>query len=195
PPLWKLNDLLLNKKEVIETLKDCAKSYLADNKGQDTKPEIIWEAHKCVLRGELIQIAKAQKRLREARVRCLTRDIQILETKHQVDTSLQTYKALTTTLQLHAKRSLHKTKHTYFTKGGKCGHLLSQSLAQQRQTTFIPDIRLLDGTLTQRMPDKIQEFLSNRIKNSLLRNVVEFLDSPIKNEEFFSVASRANTIS
>ena len=53
---WKLNNTLLNNKEISEEIKEEIKKYLETNGKENTTIQNLWDAAKAVLRGKSIAI-------------------------------------------------------------------------------------------------------------------------------------------
>lgn len=66
---WILNKELLYKEEDIEHIRKETEFFFETNWDTDTKPHIIWEAYKAVIRGVLIALNFKEKRMREARIK------------------------------------------------------------------------------------------------------------------------------
>lgn len=56
PPTWKLNESLMQIPEVRSEVGRTLTNYFLENVDPLMSPMIVWQAHKCVLRGELIRI-------------------------------------------------------------------------------------------------------------------------------------------
>lgn len=61
---WRLNESLLQNPEVLEDVTKELDLYFRENDIQGCDPGILWEAHKCVLRGVLIKHGASIKRKR-----------------------------------------------------------------------------------------------------------------------------------
>uniref|UniRef100_A0A8C5QI91 exodeoxyribonuclease III n=1 Tax=Leptobrachium leishanense TaxID=445787 RepID=A0A8C5QI91_9ANUR len=55
---WRLNETLLNDPMIRQTLQQ----YFTENTTHDTSPQILWEAHKAVIRGYLMQQGSIKKK-------------------------------------------------------------------------------------------------------------------------------------
>ena len=53
---WRLNNMLLNNKEITENIKEEIKKYLEINDKENTTTQNLWDAAKAVLRGKYIAI-------------------------------------------------------------------------------------------------------------------------------------------
>lgn len=76
---WKLNPYILKKKEDQASIAQKLTYYFSENNTPGTSKHIIWEAHKCTVRGELISLAAAQKRAKEKEIYRLQQHITKLE--------------------------------------------------------------------------------------------------------------------
>ena len=53
---WRLNNTLLNNKEITEEIKEEIKKYLETNDNENTMTQNLWDAAKAVLRRKFIAI-------------------------------------------------------------------------------------------------------------------------------------------
>ena len=53
---WRLNNTLLNNRELTEEIKDEIKKYLETHDSENTTTQNLWDAGKAVLRGKFIAI-------------------------------------------------------------------------------------------------------------------------------------------
>uniref|UniRef100_A0A8C5M042 Reverse transcriptase domain-containing protein n=1 Tax=Leptobrachium leishanense TaxID=445787 RepID=A0A8C5M042_9ANUR len=145
---WRLNDTLLSDVIYRSELQSALTRFFEENESPDIKPTILWETHKCVARGVLIQMGARKKRERDVRVTQLLSDIRDLERVHKEDLDPQSFRSLVLLraelnkiLNDQASRSITLTNQTYYSQGNKCGKLLARALKNRHQTTFIPKIR------------------------------------------------------
>ena len=59
---WKLNNTLLNNKEITKEIKEEIKNYLETNDNENTTIQNLWDAAKAVLRGKFIAIQSYLKK-------------------------------------------------------------------------------------------------------------------------------------
>jgi len=59
---WKLNNTLINNKEVTEKIRKDIKSFLETNGNGNTTTENLWDSTKAVLRGRFIVIQSCLKK-------------------------------------------------------------------------------------------------------------------------------------
>uniref|UniRef100_A0A8C5Q7B2 Reverse transcriptase domain-containing protein n=1 Tax=Leptobrachium leishanense TaxID=445787 RepID=A0A8C5Q7B2_9ANUR len=210
---WRLNESLLSDALIRQEIQDAVTQYFVENDTPEITPPLLWEAHKCVLRGKLIQIGAQRKRERRAEVRDLVQNIHILETSHKQTHSLDVFKELTeqrakltSLLSQQSLRSLQLTKRLYYSQGNKCGRLLANALKQRRQTTYIPRIQGEEGKihhltsditatfhkyfsslycLRDSPPSKvdIRAYLKESLQSSLPPEVAETLEAPFTPKE------------
>ncbi|CAI5776909.1 Hypothetical predicted protein [Podarcis lilfordi] len=62
---WKMKDYLLDDLEIVEKAQKRLKEYFEDNLGNDTKPKVVWDAGKAVMRGFFIQQSAIKNKKRE----------------------------------------------------------------------------------------------------------------------------------
>ena len=59
---WRLNNTLLNNKEITEEIKEDIKKYLETNENENMMTQNLWDATKAVLRGKFIAIKSYLKK-------------------------------------------------------------------------------------------------------------------------------------
>ena len=59
---WRLNNMLLNNKEITEEIKEEIKKYLETNGYENTMVQNLWDAAKAILRGKFIAIQSYLKK-------------------------------------------------------------------------------------------------------------------------------------
>uniref|UniRef100_A0A8C5WHL5 Reverse transcriptase domain-containing protein n=1 Tax=Leptobrachium leishanense TaxID=445787 RepID=A0A8C5WHL5_9ANUR len=162
---WRLNESLLKDVVHREYLTEAITHYFDENDNGEVTDPLLWEAHKSVLRGQLIQLGARCKRDRGDKIQSLLADIQTFETLHKTTPSAEHYSALSSLrselrelLHHHACRSLLLTKRSYYLHGNKCGKLLARALRQKYQSTYIPKLRRSDGSVTHLNDEIIAEF-------------------------------------
>ena len=57
--MWRLNNILLNKQEIIKEIKEEIKKYLETNDNENITNQNLWDAAKAVLRGKFIADRKS----------------------------------------------------------------------------------------------------------------------------------------
>ena len=53
---WRLNNMLLNNQRINDQVKMEIQQYMETNDSSNTKPQLLWDAAKAVLRGKYIEI-------------------------------------------------------------------------------------------------------------------------------------------
>ena len=71
---WRLNNMLLNNKEITEELKEEIKKYQETNDNENTTTENLWVAAKAVLRGKFITIQSYLKNQEKSQINNLTKE-------------------------------------------------------------------------------------------------------------------------
>ena len=69
---WRLNNTLLNNKEITEEIKDEIKTYQETNNNENIMTQNLWDAEKAVLRGKCIAIQSYLKKQETAQIKNLT---------------------------------------------------------------------------------------------------------------------------
>uniref|UniRef100_A0A8C5PT54 Reverse transcriptase domain-containing protein n=1 Tax=Leptobrachium leishanense TaxID=445787 RepID=A0A8C5PT54_9ANUR len=211
---WRLNESLLRDVVIRQNLQDTLTRYFDENSTPDIPSPTLWEAHKCVIRGHLIQIGAQRKREHRKTLDTVLKRIHDLETAHKSVQSLDIFKDLTeqrahlnSLLSQQAFKSMLLTKQTYYTQGNKCGRLLANALKQRRQATYIPKIKDRDGrehhltkdiseafhkyfTSLYQLRDSpplesdIRSYLKDSLHSVLPPDSASALDAPFTTEEF-----------
>lgn len=96
---------------------------------------MIWEAHKCSVRGELMRMGAQRKRDKEKEITKLTDKISNLESQHKQSLTtrsaaqlLETRKTLQQLVDATAKRFLFFRKKIYYEYGDKTGKFFARAL-------------------------------------------------------------------
>ena len=169
---WRLDNSLLNDKNIIRKLDSAISYYFKENSTSDVHPPTLWLAHKCVLRGELISLLAKRNKDRRERIKLLTDRIEMLERSHKRSLASDVLAELTTArnellqiLEEKIKRNkvyLHKFFYEY---GNKTGRLLANSLnASNKKFDNIHSINDPTGkklTCTSDITRQFQKFYSN----------------------------------
>ncbi|CAH2311611.1 Hypothetical predicted protein [Pelobates cultripes] len=164
---WRLNDSLLTDLPLRAQVTDTLQTYFTENETRDVSDMTVWEAHKSVLRGKLIQIASQRKREAGALMSNILDRIRSLETQNKRQQVEDTYKELLEERRrLHAPllkrhlRQLRRSKGFFYLHANKGGKLLAQMLRGQQHPSQVHKLKTRDGTTTQH-PEKIaKEFLT-----------------------------------
>uniref|UniRef100_A0A8C5MGG7 exodeoxyribonuclease III n=1 Tax=Leptobrachium leishanense TaxID=445787 RepID=A0A8C5MGG7_9ANUR len=81
---WRLNETLLNDPMIRQGTLLALQQYFTENSTPDTSPQIIWEAHKAVIRGYLMQQGSIKKKQHTLQRDTLIQRIQALERSHKL---------------------------------------------------------------------------------------------------------------
>ena len=76
---WRLNNPLLNNKEITEEIKEEIRKYLETNDNENTMTQNLWDAEKAVLRGKFIAIQSYLKKQKTSQINNLTFYLKQLE--------------------------------------------------------------------------------------------------------------------
>lgn len=80
---WRLNSTLLTDPVLLLKISLLIKEFFEHNVTPGVDPMMIWESHKCTIRGELIWIGAQRKIEQEKEIKQLVNKIHTLETQHK----------------------------------------------------------------------------------------------------------------
>uniref|UniRef100_A0A8C5PKM6 Reverse transcriptase domain-containing protein n=3 Tax=Leptobrachium leishanense TaxID=445787 RepID=A0A8C5PKM6_9ANUR len=150
--LWRLNESLLTDPQIKEGLQDALQNYFKENDTPDCSPQIIWETHKAVIRGYLIQQGARRKRERTAEQESLLQRIAVLERSHKLHFDDDTYaelldlrSQLRSLFNNRAQKAFLTVRKTFHEHGNKCGRLLANALRTHRQALYVTHLRTPQG--------------------------------------------------
>lgn len=168
---WRLNPSLLTDLADTNKISETIKYYFKENESEDIIPMNIWEAHKCVVRGEFIKLGAAKKREAEKELMALTQAIRDMETKHKqslaieaATTLLELRKKLQSILNLKAQRILFSRKGFFYEHGDKSGKFLAKALKETLLSTNILAIKTKQNQITndtQKIAQRFQEYYTD----------------------------------
>lgn len=148
---------------MTDQLRTCILQYFAENSNPEISPISLWEAHKCVLHGELITLAT--KKQHQEYINSLIRTIKSLETSHKRTHAQATLQDLMRTranlleeLGKCSKRRYILGQMIFYEQGNKCGHLLACTVQNSKPTSTIHHIRSSEGDLVVKNEDIAKEF-------------------------------------
>lgn len=123
---WRLNPTLLTDSTSLQKATEAFHLYFATNSSVELSPLTIWEAHKCVFRGEFISMDAQHKKASECKLVNLASKIACFEAVHKQSTEasiavelMETRKELRQLLDLKAKRKLFYKKGMCYEHGNK----------------------------------------------------------------------------
>lgn len=161
PNTWRLNSSLLTDPILLPKLTSSLKEYFTHNITPEADPLMVWQAHKCYIRGELIQMGTRKKKEIEKEKVKLTNKICELETLHKQSLTtqsaallLETRKSLKEILETKSRRFLFFKKKIYYEHGDKTGKILAKALRGQIIQHTILGIQNKSGKIDRAM-DKI----------------------------------------
>ena len=76
---WRLNNTILNNKEITEEIKEEIKKYIETNDNENTMTQNPWDAAKAVLRGKFRAIQSYQKKPQTSQIKNLILNLKQLE--------------------------------------------------------------------------------------------------------------------
>lgn len=164
--IWTLDSNLLTDKERICKLSTIITNYFQDNDTPDTSTLTQWEAHKCVIRGQLISLASALKHEKRKHMNDLLAKIQTLERAHKLYLAQHTHHELTETRKLLLEELGQKMRSKYtlsqklfYEYSNKSSHLLAQALCAKKQNkATVHQLKTSSGNTLKSCLDIAQEF-------------------------------------
>lgn len=151
---WRLNTSLLSDPTLLPVITNNITDFFKHNNTPGTDPLLVWEAHKCTIRGVLIGMGSRRKKEKDAQIRKLLTQIESLEVLHKQSLSetsakslLEARKDLQQILHTKAKRILFFKRRLYYESGDKAGRFLARALKEQNSSNQIVGIRSKEGKL------------------------------------------------
>ena len=80
---WRLNNILLNNREITEEIKEEIKNYLETNDNENTMTQNLWDGAKAVLRRKFIAIQSYLKKQETSQINNLNLHLKQLEKEEQ----------------------------------------------------------------------------------------------------------------
>ena len=148
PNTWVLNESLLNKDANVKHISSQIELFFRENLSGNTCDSLIWETHKAVIRGLLIQLGTREKKARNKSIEYLMNQIRQLENSHKSSPDANTEIELTN-LRLEVKKLIDHSyqKYIYFAKykqflyANKCGKELARVVRKERAKNNIAKIK------------------------------------------------------
>lgn len=151
--IWRYNPMTLPDQVQVAAFQDIIAQYFSNNDTPETNPMMQWEAHKCVIRGELIALQTKLKKQHQAKINDLLQQVKRLESTHKLSRAADTLQELTDTrtqlLELMGKqyrRRMTLANKTFYEQGNKSGHLLAMALKPHTTTSTVHCIKDKSGT-------------------------------------------------
>ncbi|CAH2222640.1 Hypothetical predicted protein [Pelobates cultripes] len=158
---WRLNESILSDVTVTDKIGQIIRDYFQDNETEDVTPMTCWEAHKTVVRGQIIAICANPKKTAVREITRLSGEIATLEARHKRTLETTIYRELTdkrNQLTAHLNRKIQRAyqqyRHMIHKHGDKCGRLLANLLRQRRTQLYIPKIKNAQQQI-RHLPDQI----------------------------------------
>ena len=85
---WKLNNILLNNKWIIEEIKEEIQRFLETDDNEDIKIQNLWDTAKAILRGKFRAIQSYLRREEKAQINNLTLHLKLLGKEEQTSPKL-----------------------------------------------------------------------------------------------------------
>uniref|UniRef100_A0A8C5PQE7 Endonuclease/exonuclease/phosphatase domain-containing protein n=1 Tax=Leptobrachium leishanense TaxID=445787 RepID=A0A8C5PQE7_9ANUR len=160
-PNWRLNDSLLSDPLVAEEGRQVLTDFFEENATGEVASPIVWEAHKCVIRGYFIRKGAELSKRRSAAIRDLQQQITQISSNHKREGNPETMahltelrRSLNTLMNTSYHRSYLRSKALFHLHGDQSGRLLARMIAKKRSAKYIAKLRNSQG-VTQRLPAKL----------------------------------------
>lgn len=144
---WRLNEALLDDNSIVETLSIKLKTYFKMNVPGEVSEQVVWEAHKSVIRGELIAHGSRIKKEKQKEIIDILEEMNELEIKHKrnLDTAdaqqLEILQSkLAQCLDRKTKNKYRYYAHRFYEQGNKCGQLLARQLKKQQDSRHVHNL-------------------------------------------------------
>ena len=187
---WRFNTSLLTNQGFISGIKDSLNHFIDNNRTHSGDPQTLWEAAKCVLRGDCISFASDLAKKHRDHFGKLELEISVLEAAQaQQPTSEQAARLAALRGEYHglvltrAEFIVHRTRQTYYLDAERPGRLLALRLKECESKASICAIKNPSGML-QTNPEDInavfRDFYSDLYKSEVQHDselCQTFLDS------------------
>lgn len=141
---WRLNESILDDKRAFETLKGGLMSYFEINKTDEVSNQVVWEAHKVVIRGEMISQGSRLKKEKQKEITDVLEEIHKIEIKHKKSRDpeednklLELRLKLTKCLDLKLKNKQRYFAHRFYEQGSKGGKMLARQLKKLQESRHV----------------------------------------------------------
>uniref|UniRef100_A0A8C5QP47 Reverse transcriptase domain-containing protein n=1 Tax=Leptobrachium leishanense TaxID=445787 RepID=A0A8C5QP47_9ANUR len=145
---WRLDPFLLDKPGVRDSVRETLQDYFRLNDIDDISMQVLWAAHKLVIRGALLGLASHLKKQKLADIQDLQRQLREREMTHKTSPSPETYAALSQVRQDLNRlflddvgRSLLWSKRRYYERSNKMDTPLARLLNPRPHSQNMPPIR------------------------------------------------------
>uniref|UniRef100_A0A803K359 Reverse transcriptase domain-containing protein n=1 Tax=Xenopus tropicalis TaxID=8364 RepID=A0A803K359_XENTR len=162
---WRMNELLIKTPKYFSETESLLKEYFINNVGSVTSYATIWEAHKTVVRGCLIQQGATRKKLQNCEIdrlsTLLDQQLTSQSTNPKIDLSSQINKTrleLDLVLTTKAKNATQWTQQRFYSHSNKPTRLFARRLSNRLDFTPIVNLKTSKGQPTNALPKIVQEF-------------------------------------
>lgn len=149
---WRLNESLLQKREILEEVNRELKFYFQTNTTADCSPGAVWEAHKVVIRGVFIKHGARIKEEAGKQLDSLLVKLHIAESQHKnslsplAEAELSSLRSqINDLLGYRAKAALQKCWLIAY-ESGDCWRILARAVKDLKMQTYIPHIKMETAT-------------------------------------------------
>lgn len=156
PFKWRLNEALLRNPAHCTLLDTTLAEYFLDNNTDSISPGTLWEAHKAVMRGRLIQLSFQIRQERRAEIQQLMEDFCALSKRHKSNPTPDSLAKLDSarvrlnlSLTSSAEKHLRWTGARFYYQKDRIGSKLAAKLSPKTRVLAYPKIRTKTGNLTQ----------------------------------------------
>jgi hypothetical protein len=198
--VWRMNVGILNDKDLVERIKKDINRYIEENDNGEVDPNILWDALKAVIRGNLIAQTTLLKKSRLVNYQTLIGRLKDLERKHNATSDPEILRQVKETknkidniLLTEVEKKARFVKQTYYEGGSKASRLLARRIRKQQALNTIYKIRdpQTNDLLTE--PDEIERVFREYYQNLYtqpaaadeqdMENFLDRLDLPSIGEE------------
>ena len=157
---WRINEDIIEDQEVENNIKTEIDQHFLTNDTPELSTALIWEAHKAVIRGQLIVIGSRKKKERDINMRKILKEIHDLEQRHKINVEKETQQALILKMELlkdlmeqETRKEFNRLRKDRYKGANKPGKYLAKMLGRNKSLNYIEKIKNGRGEMVNKTAD------------------------------------------